>query len=496
MESRVGGRLEVLVLVLSLGAAASACAGGDADVAPPNAPAPASAPSVSFSPEAGFLVVPARHATLHGAPIALEAEARLFFNLWPAEEAPAKKPLFVLFNGFSDDVVRSFGTGPRTVAPGGEVVDNAASWTSLGSLLYVEPRQAGFSFDRLPARSRAPNSAACGPDVFNEYVDAADMLLAVLSFVEQHPELGGPVVWVGESYGGARIQWILAALHGHTELAPYVDPLLTSRLDALPEATRARLGAGQILLQPWLLGSAHVDAITAHCVSPTALAAVAASVGAPCPTPDACACAEAAGRSLYHFGTMAKELDQRLFEGDEAHVRVDRLNRLLGVPIADVTELHARADGFVCSQADDQTPPEDELVALFGALPVNQRYYLPYAPLQPGKELGTVAYDWRRQRSLADAFLDNVQTVPTFVTDGPFDLVVPTAALESGLVALLGADHVDGSDPGRLRLFLAAGERSITRRTYPDAGHLVTMRAATALHDDVAEWLATVLPPD
>src|SRR5580658_4535570 len=73
-------------------------------------PAPA-----AVGPEAGFLEVPARDVTLAGQPVTIEATGRLFYNLRPADEDPGSKPILVLFNGFADDIVRPYGTGPTTV---------------------------------------------------------------------------------------------------------------------------------------------------------------------------------------------------------------------------------------------------------------------------------------------------------------------------------------------------------------------------------------------
>src|SRR4051812_17256468 len=75
---------------------------------PPLSGPPAEIP---LSPEAGFVDVPARDVSLKGQPIHVEATARLFYNLRPADESPGEKPIFVVFNGFAAEVVRAFGTG-------------------------------------------------------------------------------------------------------------------------------------------------------------------------------------------------------------------------------------------------------------------------------------------------------------------------------------------------------------------------------------------------
>jgi hypothetical protein len=191
----------VLVLLLSRCATLSCTSTPSSLPASPDAEAAAASPGVAA--EAGFFEVPPRTVTVKGERVAIAATARLFYNLRPADDSPDDKPIFILFNGFADDIVRPYGTGPMTVAPGGDVVVNPTSFTRFANLVYVEPRQAGYSYDVLA--TGAPGAAECASSIFNEYVDAADVLLGVLQFLTDHPTLRGPVYWLGESYGGAGI---------------------------------------------------------------------------------------------------------------------------------------------------------------------------------------------------------------------------------------------------------------------------------------------------
>ena len=94
---------------------------------------------------------------------------------------------------------------------------NATPYTQFANLVYLEPRQSGYSYDVIAGR--APDAADCAPSIFNEYVDAADFLLGALAFLDAHPQLHGPVYWVGESYAGVRVTWVLAYLRGRWDLA-------------------------------------------------------------------------------------------------------------------------------------------------------------------------------------------------------------------------------------------------------------------------------------
>lgn len=451
--------------------------------AAPNGPEPT---PIASKAEAGLVDVPAREVTLHGEPVHLTATARLFYNLRPAEGDARKKPILVVSNGFSARIVRAFGTGPTTVADGGAVVPNAASLTRFANLLYLDPRQSGFGYDVI--EGRAPTLSDCGASVFNEYVDAADMLFATLSVLRAHPELEGPVVWVGESYAGVRIQWILAFLRNRWDLAPYDDPTLRSAI--AEERRTGSLLAGQILLQPWLVGRAHAEAIGETCADAGTIAAVEASVGAPCGA-DACSCADAHGRSRYDFAFTLEEQNRREYEAALAHVDLAKAELLFGVPLDAVARLGGaeRARGFKCDVADESTPPDDALVARFGALPKGQSYFLPFNPLQPGKELEHAQADWYAETFVGRAFVDNLADVPAFVTDGALDLVVPERALVPALSKVIGTDHVAMESASRIRVEGPAGSRFIDVGAYPGAGHMVTMLAADDLSRDVAKWL-------
>ena len=468
--------VSVSVLVLDAG-----CGVNDEETKPGGT---GGAATMVIAAEAGFLEVPSRDVTVRGGAVHIGARARLFYNFEPADDAPETKPILVLFNGFAANVVRGFGTGRTTVAEGGDVVDNPASLTRLANLLYVEPRQAGFSYDL------DPDASSCSSGVFNEYADAADVLFAVLRFADDHPRLAGRFYWVGESYAGVRIQWLLAFLRGAGALAPYTDALLDDRLAGV--ADKSRFTAGQILLEPWLLGKAHEEAIGHACLDPQKLAAVGESVGAPCQGTNACSCASAAGRSLYNYDYATAKQEGRVDEANAAHVSLDRAARLFGVPLTSIAGLSAeeRARGFKCDVADADAPSQSELFSALGALPEGQAYFLPYSPLQPGKELSPTPADWRDADILGPAFVDNLRDVPTFVTDGPRDLVVPASALAPALGAVIGEARVTAVSPLGIDIAYDDGPRTITMRRYPTAGHMITMLEPAAFTADIEAWLA------
>jgi pimeloyl-ACP methyl ester carboxylesterase len=436
-----------------------------------------------------LLVAPARDVGVKGKPVHLAADAHLFYNFAPADDAPEDKPIIFLFNGFADDIVRPYGTGPMTVEEGGAVVKNPASLTRFVNLVYLEPRQAGYSYD---TRADGPPGAEdCSPDVFNEYVDASDVLFAALAFLSAHRSLTGPVYWLGESYGGVRVTWILTYLHRKgASLAGYRDPMLD---DAIAASTRdaSALGHGQILLEAWLAGGAHTTAIAAACADAALVEGVEKSLGAACSSGDACVCASAADKSPYDYLYSNQRQNQREWEADLAHTKVARADALLGVKLASIAGLDAseRGKGFKCSAPDDTVPPQDELVAALGALPNGQAYFVPYSPLEPGKELVVTPVDWETTNAEAFAFVDALADVPALLTQGDRDLVVPTRALAPALASVFGASAVHASR-SRITVDVDGSARHVDVFDYPDAGHMITMVAPAAFARDLEAWMA------
>ena len=441
-------------------------------------------PAMAPGDEAGFVELAPRQVSIADRAVPLAATSKIFYNFRTADSEAEDKPLIVLFNGFASDVVRAFGTGPTTVAAGGGVEKNPNSLTRFANLLYIEPRQAGFSYDVV--EGTAPTAEECSQDVFSEYVDAADVLLATLRFLKGHPSLRGPVYWMGESYAGVRITWIVAYVRGAWALAPYQDDALSAALAELP---RERLLGGQILLQPWLVGSAHTTAIQAACQDPGLLAAVRASVADPCGTADACKCADEFGRSSYNYALTKTEQDARIFAADAAQVSPELAKDLYGARFEDIPGLNSRERqrGFKCSVADGETPDQSALSALLGALPSGQSYNLAYSPLTTGK--GSNDPDWRRKTLVGTAFLENAQTVDALITDGVRDLVVPELALGSALRAVSGTTTVTET-PSEILLGTATRTRSIAIRHYANSGHMITMMDPEAFADDLRAWLA------
>jgi hypothetical protein len=481
------------------------CAGCGGGPAPRGAAARSSGPDageagvVAVHVEAGFVDVPPRTVTLSGRAVSIAARARLFYNLRPADSDPGSKPIFFMNNGFTAETVRAFGTGPTTVAAGGDVVANPTPLTRIANLVYLEPRQAGYSYDVVEGRAPSPTTD-CSADIFNEYVDSADVLLGALAFLAAHPELGGPVVWFGESYAGVRVTWILAYLRGRFDLAGYGDPTLAAAIDAaaLSRPDPALLRSSQVLLEPWLVGGAHAAAIDAACVDPIETAAVAATLSGGCGTLGACDCADQNQRSRYDFAVSVADQTARENDASNAHIVPDRAAALLGVPLTSIPGLDvaSRSAGFKCStpnpaDPNETLPDESPLVGALGALPAGQFWYLNFTPLQPDTDTAAWTRDWETQPYEGLAFVDNLHDVPTFVTDGRLDLVVPFRALGPALSHVVDPARVDADGGDGLGVIYPDGERFLGVGEYPGAGHMITMLAPAAFASDLAAWLGS-----
>jgi hypothetical protein len=171
------------------------------------------------SARAGFVDLPPVAYTL-GTDARRSTATRIFFNLLPADDGAKEKPLFVVFNGgpgASTALLRSFGTGHRTldgVAFADPSRENPTSFTALGNVLYIDSRQAGYSYGLADdPTSETERASGLDDQSFNEFADAADFVRTLLGVFALEPALeNNPVVIVGESYAGVRSPLMLLAL--------------------------------------------------------------------------------------------------------------------------------------------------------------------------------------------------------------------------------------------------------------------------------------------
>jgi hypothetical protein len=447
--------------------------------------------------EAGFLDLPPQRG-------AAAYPARMFYAFRAADDAPRTKPLAVFFNGGPGAPTSAglmvFGTGPYTVDPkvlGGppSVVPNPASWTSFANLLYLDERQAGFSYG-----VRAGGVVSRSSCAFSERADAADFVRALLGFLRAHPSLRkAPIVLVGESYGGARATFMLELFLRYREAAPTVDATLADEIQAhydavfpalagqtIPEAQAAQQLGRQILIEPLVGGSAQRRSQEAmRPADPHPGDGPATGPGDDVRKP-------------------VEWLDQIARATLGALSEPSTFAQLVGVAPKDVVGLagpsrgsafHSAPTLFEAANAD----AEAALVAQLGALPKGDRYFSSFGPAcVTGPD--TV---WE-SNAMANAFLQNLAHVRTFITNARYDGIVYAPAIpnmfarEGWPVAYDDAPRPGVARPGWFRVDVPAapsGARAGFTATvrfppYVDSGHMVSLSEPAALAEDARAWLA------
>lgn len=463
-----------LVGALALGACTS---DASSDVAPPPAPSlpTPDAPCTDVAPSAGFTEVPGNGGT--------PAPSRLFWILQPADACASKKPLFVVFNGgpgYPTTLGLALrGIGRDVLDDAGRLVPNPASFTALGSVLFVDSRDAGFSYS-VPAG----RESVCGHP--SERDDAEDHLHVLFDVIRQNPALArSRVVLVGESYGGARAQAMLDMVFdpasveadGRALAAPLREHLAASFGDRDPGVARigARFGE-QVLVQPLVAGSVQTE-------QSRPLAERDPEIGPALADP---------GRDHYQLDERKGYTEGRDTSGLAALADPANLARIFGVDPRAIPELlpSGRARARRPDTAPDHVPGlaavAAGLDAALGAPAKGDRYY----DVVPCPS----ALDWHQGLGTGDAFVRNLARGRVFITNARKDGVIYSPfvplSLGQGTTVTFGA-RASGPRPQTFDVALGeAGSRTVRFPTYDRAGHAVAERMGRELADDVAAWLA------
>ena len=465
---RVGlGTMNMLIAALC---AVSACSGPAPEQ---NAPAPLPLA------ETGFVDVPPQRAGAASVP------ARMFYSFRAADQAPERSPLLVVFNGGPGSATSAGllanGTGPRRIKGGegtaAEVVPNPGSLTRFANVLWIDERQAGFSY------ATEVRSGGC---TFDPLSDAADFLRVMLAFIEAHPALALTRVGiVAESYGGVRANAMVHELvHAGEALGEELQlkESVTRWLGGPPTADRvaARM-VGVVFIQALVLGEMQLRAQDSE--RPEIRLS----------HPDA---------DPYDVRRPRPAPLQSTFEiAAQAFADRTKAALLFGVDVfatrglAPPDRSHARrAVGE--NEHDGAREPNAALTAALGPLAAGDRYYDLYADDCRVGSFDNVG---------ASSFLETLRTVPVFMTDAKYDGVIRTPAVFD-LLAERGFTVGDGVPAGgapqgsagsgyrSVALLATATEAARTvmiRVAKYDAGHCVPETQAEAFSTDVGAWLAS-----
>ncbi len=457
--------------------------------------------ATALAPEAGFLTIAPHSFTtfFSGTELTQQApEARMWYAFRPADDQPETRPLAVFFNGgpgYSSAVLFGLNTNAITLDPdvaGDQViVANPHSWTRFANVLYVDPRQAGYSYDIAPA-DPAPPELEFSPDQ-----DAADFVRLILAFLARHPQIQqNPVMLVGESYGGTRAAVMMTQiLHPQrlTQTDRYRDDALHDALlehfavvfpgqpDPTPQVIAQQFGH-QVLIQPALT---HLELGVVDTPDEQQYAELACI-----PNPDVSQCDEPLlWTSIRTSAVIAALTDPKY------------LGPALGVDVASIAWMHADARAAAIPRGpSDSLHDEAGLRALFGELSMKDQYYYP---------LKTLYKSGTGQPRYGEDYIESFYYTRAFITNAGKDTVVYSPDIPAYLAAFPGivtsvvhdTTPIAGeARPGWIRLTydakLAPGEpgRDVRFPYYPIGGHMVSHKQGGELADDVCRWFADDCP--
>jgi len=470
---------------------------------------------------AGFIeIAPVTYKTQLGGPVTerTSTRSRLFYNLQPADTDAKSKPVFVVFNGgpgAASSILRSFGTGPRTLdgdAPEAASTANATSLTSLGNLLYIDARHAGYSYSLAEDASDATERAAAfNSQSVNESLDAADFVRVVLRVLALEPSLrNNPVVIMGESYGGVRAPLMLYFLLNPGLLkdpaALYYDPALGDEVSAhlaavfqkpaseLGQSSIAKQFGWQILLEPAALANYQLNDSSG----------VKAEVRASLEQELGLSESELAARCPEDVSHTQAWCDAMEDGADRVSQDAAEFQAFNGLAPSALAQFAAGERGEAFRLIDADPDPLTDPLGL-GALPDWDRYYFRFS----GSDLTDRGFTFLDRATTGFIFVYTAAYVETLVTNAHYDTNVYPLTLVPALrkvvsanpiVGLVAADYV-GDDPDepsdaiRLRYkastFLPhTGERIIRFPSFPESGHFVSVTEPERLYSEVESFLA------
>lgn len=452
------------------------------------APAPAS----SWD---GFAVLPPANFEL-GASTRVEVqlpEARLFHRFVPASGPAGTERLCVVFNG-----------GPGIGSQGLWLQlgpDSGSPLTSLCHALFVDARNAGLSYEIVDE----PESYVASHAEYNAYMDAVDMLRLLALLAPRLPEIREALL-VGESYGGVRASLMLDLMRStaEDELRPLRSLALARELRSLERrwgVPPSALFNRQLLIQPTLMGTRQDEWVGKLMLRPdSVLRQLGAELGysfreclpADCDAFEWMLSALAdLGRSPYDYRAPVDWLEQQL-QAASSHVfgRDGLLERLAvkppwGLPAAD------RLGGFRISDEEGLPADPQNWSRVLGSLGPHDRYYIPFntdvydlATSDQAQALGVDAFS----PAIGEAFLQNLRTTHTLITQAKYDLVNHSPAIIESLRTLSTvADVAVGREHWRIQT-TDGNEWSIFSPSY-ESSHAVARDAAPELLLDVRQWL-------
>jgi hypothetical protein len=466
---------------------------------------------------------------------ATSTTSRIFYSFIPAINNPKDSPVFVIFNGgpagSTTGVLFSFGTGPMTLHVDPTTQDsspkpNPYNWAQLANLLYIDSRQAGFSYGTaLDATNQSQRSAGYSQDNFNFFGDAADFIRVVLRVLKSQPALqNNPVVIVGESYGGMRTSMMLPMLLdpvsiGQSTQQYFVDTALSQEIQThfasvfknegnvpLTRARIARQFGWQVLIEPAFDFSDQYAIQNSTPCDPSYLSTQRLqAMGISCPP-------TAAGQAQAGILTNA-QIDGT---STAALMTPGSFQQLLGgvdpTTIAGLSS-STRPGAYRLVTDDSTTYPyaPSSWTTTQGTLPTYDRYYI---------DQNNIAYSYYQITSpltqlIGWYFLQNLLDVHTFITRAALDFVIIPEVIPKSFMAVDAVSPVVSSvtiddtqptgvdRPGEMIFtyrdvpafgVTAGTTRTVRFPTYINSAHPVSVYQPAELFADMNAFLAETLP--
>lgn len=434
------------------------------------------------------------------------SEARIWHSFHAADMDNPDTPIFLFFNGgpgsatshglMSMNTTRY--TLDNTIESGGsEYIPNPYSWTSIGHLLYIDAREAGFSYNLMDdVQNEGARFQEFNSQNYNSFFDAADYIRVLLRFLAAHPTLQDrPVIIVGESYGGTRATAMHYILHNYTDFGNEVEMFqdralveeIQTHFDTIfpgyagqvvpPEIISQQFGH-QVLVQPTVSFRYQEQISNEMWRNPgSVLYQIGQEVGIPYDPgeyPDAFYFVrEVCGRDLYIYTKPANWLNGFFNNAGVLLRHIQQLSTIMGVDVTQISGLYASArnrayrlvtnedsvsfqsrstDPFLRELFETPTLLETPIVknepgdldTVFGTLHPWDCYFLgnngfslyAFHYWNVAQERGHDIYFYEPR--YGRMFLKNAAHVATFITNAALDLVVYTKAIPPSL-----ARHTD-----------------------------------------------------
>ena len=503
--------------------------------------------------ESGFIFLPINNYSLDGNNLQSGA-ARMWYSFQPADENPEDKPLFVFFNGGPGSATMllfCYNTAKMTADQKYsdiDVLENPDNWNQVGNLLYLDARQTGFSYGMIddPSNRNARNYEFATRN-FNVFVDAADFIRTIMTFLNNHPTIkSNEVILVGESYGGTRATAMLNILQNLRDYADgnrnFYDQALFNTIDnhfmdinpemsALPskEVIKEQFGS-QILVQPLVMGEDQFNESGELLELPgSPMYEVESETGVdykPCsevifgcePHNNVLNYLRKAGRDIYSYRRPANWLFDYSDIGAEKLVQYELFAKLIrNDPL--------KIDGLYASNRDKAFRYEGNFLTKFQPEQLIDMSKIPeivktetnyresriqpfyssnfdsiYGSLQPWDEFfidlqgnvnqlfymaSTTPYD----NVNGQMFLENIRDTKTFITNAEEDIIIYSAAIPLTVGNYGSVENVKQGDESFTVEFKDGKSVTVTWPFYPASSHSVSINQPEKLLNDVKNWL-------